>query len=483
MAKIKFGTSGWRAIIADEFTFENIRLVSQAIADYLKSKSSRSAALSVIVGGDTRFLSEKFSEIATEVLCGNGIKTFLCNRDTPTPVISFEIIRRKLSGGINFTASHNPYQYQGLKFSPSTGGPATPDVTKTIERNCESPRLKIKSTTLHEAAKNKLLETVDPSANYIKYVKTLIDLDEIKKSKIKTAVDLLHGTARGYLDTILEDAGVDTTVLNEERDVLFDGGSPEPSKENLKNLYRVMKEEKLQIGLATDGDADRFGIIDEDGSFITPNYLIAILLYHMIKTKGYKGMVVRSVMTTHLIDKVAKHFGVEVVETPVGFKYIGEVMINENSAYPSKKGGFIIGGEESGGLTIRGHVPEKDGILACLLALEAVCAHKKSLSAILAEIMSIVGSVYTDRLNYHLTMPEMEKLKSKLSKNPPREIGGAKIEKTITTDGHKFILEDGSWLGIRLSGTEPVVRVYLETDKESKLKKLAAAGEAFVRGA
>lgn len=480
MTKIKFGTSGWRAVIADEFTFANVRIVAQAIADYVKSKNRRNP--SVIVGGDTRFLSEKFSEAATEVLCANGVKTYLCNRDTPTPVISFEIIRRKLDGGINFTASHNPFQYQGLKFSPASGGPATPEITRAIEMAAESPRLKVKTVDLKQAASAKLLETVDPSRAYLKYVRSLVDGDAIKKSKIKTAVDILHGTARGYLDVLLEEYGAASAVMGLERDVLFGAtGSPEPSRDNLKKLVETMKSQKLNLGLAADGDADRFGIIDEDGTFMTPNAVIAVLLWHLVKTRGYKGLVARSVMTTHLIDRVAAHLGVEVVEKPVGFKYIGEVMVKENSAYPSKKGDFIIGGEESGGLTIRGHVPEKDGILACLLALEAVAVNRRPLKDTLAEIMSAVGAVYSDRLNFHLELRQMDSLRLRLAKSPPKEIGGLTVKKTVTLDGHKFIFDDNSWMGIRLSGTEPVVRLYIEADKESKLRKLAGIGEDFIK--
>lgn len=480
MAKIKFGTSGWRAIIADEFTFANVRIVAQAIADYVKSKNRRGPA--VIVGGDTRFLSEKFAEAATEVLCANGIKTFLCNRDTPTPVISFEIIRRKLDGGINFTASHNPFQYQGIKFSPASGGPATPEITRAIEIAAESPRLKVRTADLKEAARGKLLETIDPSQAYLKYIKSLIDFDAIKKSKVKAAVDILHGTARGYLDVLLDDAGAASAVIGAERDVLFGStGTPEPNKANLKKLVETMKAQKLNLGLAADGDADRFGVIDEDGTFLTPNAVISLLLWHLVKTRGYKGLAVRSVMTTHLIDRVAAHLGVEVVETPVGFKYIGEVMIKENSAYPSKKGDFIIGGEESGGLTVRGHVPEKDGILACLLALEVVAVNRRTLKETLAEIMSAAGAIYSDRLNFHLEPRQMDSLRQRLAKSPPKEIGGLKVKKLVTLDGHKFIFDDDSWMGVRMSGTEPVVRLYMESDKESKLKKLADIGEEFVK--
>ncbi len=486
MSKIKFGTSGWRAVIAEDFTFQNVRTVVQAISEYLlKNRSSRqSKQPSVVVGGDTRFLSEKFAEVATEVLCGNGIKTYLANRDIPTPVISFEILRRHLDGGINFTASHNPYQYQGLKFSPATGGPATPDVTKAIEQLCDSPKLKIKSIDLKTAAKEKLLETIDPSQGYIRQIKSLIDIDAIKKTRTKAGVHLLYGTARGYLDTLLvEECGVNASIIGDERDVLFGkSGSPEPNKSNLNELVEMMKREKLNIGLAVDGDADRFGIIDEDGSFLTPNLIISILMWHLIKTRSWKGFAVRSVMTTHLIDKIAGKLGAKVIERPVGFKYIGEEMVKDGSVYPSKKGNFIIGGEESGGLTIRGHIPEKDGILACLLVLEAIAIHKKSLKEIAAEIMSEIGTnIYSDRINFHLDEKQMETLRNRLSKNPPKELGELKVEKLVTLDGYKFIFDDGvSWLGVRLSGTEPVARLYVESDKESKLKKLSAIGEDFL---
>jgi len=484
MSKIKFGTSGWRAVIAEDFTFENVRIAVQAIAEYLLKNRPARKTPSVIVGGDTRFLSEKFAETATEILCGNGIKTYLANRDIPTPVISFEIIRRKLDGGINFTASHNPYQYQGLKFSPSTGGPATPDITKTIEQLCDSPRLKIKSADLEIAAREKLLETIDPSQVYIRHIKSLVDIDAIKKSRVKAGVNLLYGTARGYLDTILtEECGISATVMCDERDVLFGkSGSPEPGKSNLGELVETMKREKLDIGLAVDGDADRFGIIDEDGTFFTPNLIISLLMWHLIKTRSWKGFAVRSVMTTHLIDRIAEKFGARVVERPVGFKYIGEEMVKDGSVYPSKKGYFIIGGEESGGLTIRGHVPEKDGILACLLVLEAISYNKKPLKEILSGVMAETGmNIYSDRLNFHLNEKQMDTIRTRLMKNPPKEIGGLKVKKLVTLDGYKFIFEDGvSWMGVRLSGTEPVARLYVESDKETKLKKLAAIGEEFL---
>jgi alpha-D-glucose phosphate-specific phosphoglucomutase len=481
---IKFGTSGWRGIIADDFTFDNVRIVTQAISDIINASDEISAAdkkaclagrRAVIIGYDTRFLSEKFAKISAQVLAANGIKALLCKRDTPTPVISYEIIRQGLNGGINFTASHNPYQYNGLKFSPSWGGPALPETTKAIENKCNILTIKdVKTMDLEQAKKLELLKEIDPKAIYLKRLKELVDFKAIKKANLKVLTDLLYGTGIGYLDAALNDAGVKQKVFHNFRDVLFGGGAPEPNKENLKYLFDVIKKESCHLGLATDGDADRFGIIDSNGSFINPNQTIALLLYHLIKTRKWKGVVARSVMTTHLIDRIANHFGLEVKETPVGFKYIGEVMVNNEKD-------FIIGGEESGGLTIRGHVPEKDGILACLLAAEMVAISKKSLSQSLAEIAKLVGNIYSDRVNFHLSFEEIESFKSHLKEKTPDMISGIKVKDVITLDGYKFMLSDGSWLGMRFSGTEPVVRLYAETDSLPKLKKVIAGGKKFIK--
>ena len=473
---IKFGTSGWRGIIADDFTFANVRLATQAISSYLNKKADeeKKTFCSVIIGYDTRFLSENFARAAAEVLAGNGIKTFLCKRDTPTPVISYEILRRKTDGGINFTASHNPPQYNGLKFSPSWGGPALPETTQAIEKYCrEIKPSEIKTMDFAEAKEQKLVELIDPRPPYLKRIRQLVDLKSIGKSGIKIAVDLLNGTGAGYLDELVEESGCRCKVLGNRRDVLFGGHSPEPSRENLSSLLDVMKKESCRIGLATDGDADRFGIIDSDGTFINPNETIALLLYHLIKTRNWTGIAARSVMTTHLIDRIAHKFGIEVRETPVGFKYIGEVMVREGEK-------FIIGGEESGGLTIRGHVPEKDGVLACLLAAEMVALSKKSLKKSLAEIGKLVGPVHSDRINFHLSHEAMDGFRAKMERKHPEKFGGIKVKGTVTLDGFKFILEDGSWVGFRLSGTEPVVRMYVESDSVEKMKKLILSGKKLV---
>ena len=471
---ITFGTSGWRGIIADDFTFDNVRIVTQAIADTIRAQNKKTGIPAVIIGYDTRFLSERFAELSAEVLCANGIPVKLCKRDTPTPVIAYEIIRQKLSGVINYTASHNPWNYNGIKFSPEWGGPALPETTKAIEKRCrELTAAQIKTMPLDAGRAKGLLDDADPRALYFKRMKELVDFSALKKANLKVVTDVLYGTGRGYLDELLDQAGVRQKVLHNNRDVLFGGNAPEPAESNLQEMKSIMKKESCTLGLATDGDADRFGIIDSDGTFINPNQTIALLLYHLVKTRNWKGLVARSVMTTHLIDRLAETLGLIVKETPVGFKYIGEIMVNN----PKE---FIIGGEESGGLTIRGHVPEKDGILACLLAAEMVAMSKKPLRKTLAEIAKLTGPIISTRVNFHLTTDAVARFKEILINKLPHDIGGMNVEKTITLDGYKFILPETAWLGMRFSGTEPVVRLYAEASSDVKLKKIVAAGKAFI---
>ncbi|MDR1474159.1 MAG: phosphoglucomutase/phosphomannomutase family protein [Endomicrobium sp.] len=470
---IKFGTSGWRGIIADDFTYANVAIATQAIANLLKEQVSNA---SLIIGYDTRFMSEDFAKFSAEILAGNGIKALFCKRNTPTPVLAYNIINSKLSGGINFTASHNPYKYNGLKYSPDWGGPALPETTQKIEKFCFEIQSKdIKSIPFVEGIKDNLIELYNPQSSYIKKIKDLVNFKALKKSKIKIAADVLHGTGAGYIDTLLDNAGIKNITINKNRDTMFSSGAPEPSEKNLSELKDLVKKESYKLGFSTDGDADRFGIIDSDGTFITPNQVIPVLLYHLNKTRGWTGIVARSVMTTHLIDKLAAKIGVSVEETPVGFKYIGDIMVNN----PDK---FIIGAEESGGLTIRGHVPEKDGILACLLMAEVVAMSKKSVKELLKDIKKITGEVFTSRLNFQLQHEEMDAFREALKEKMPNSIAGMKIKRNITIDGHKFILDDNNWIGFRLSGTEPVVRLYAESDSQKKLNKLLKAGEAFVYG-
>jgi alpha-D-glucose phosphate-specific phosphoglucomutase len=470
MTTIKFGTSGWRDIIAEGFTVDNVRIVSQAIADYINKKGD--AAKGMVIGYDTRFQSEYFARKAALVLAANGIKCFVSDRDVPTPAVAFEILRRKAAGAINITASHNPPEYSGIKFSPDWGGPALPETTKEIEdrANVLLRDPKVSEVPLEEAKFKSLLEEVSISKAYLDQLRKVIDFSIIQEKMPRVAVDPIYGTSRGYLDKLLKGAGLDVTVLHDRRDPYFGGHRPEPAEEYLEELIRIVVNGNYNIGLATDGDADRFGIVDEDGEFITPNELLSLAFDYLVRVRKWEGGVARSVATTHLVDRVAKLHGREVYETPVGFKFIGE-LISEDK--------IVIGGEESAGMSIKGHVPEKDGILACLLALEMVCREGMTLRKQLERLFEKTGKVLTRRVNINLTDKLKERLNEKLALGP-ESFAGHKVVQTITLDGHKYVLDDGSWLLMRLSGTEPVVRLYAEANSADDLATLSKEGEKFI---
>jgi len=466
---IKFGTSGWRGIISDDFTFDRVRLVAQAIADFIKSRR-KDRGKPVIIGGDARFLSDKFSETAAEVMAGNNIKVLLCDRDTPTPVIAYEIIRKKAAGGLNFTASHNPAEYNGLKFSPSWGGPATLAETKIIEKNIKKVSV-IKSMNIEMALKKGIVRYFDPSPHYFKKIRQIVDFKAIRRSKLKIVANPMYSTGRGYLDKLLKEAGAKVTVINGNKDVLFGGFSPEPAEKNIADLIKEVKARKAVLGVATDGDADRYGIIDSDGSYIQANMILPLLLDYLMKTRAWKGVVVRSVATSHMIDKVAMLHGLEVRETPVGFKYIGEIMTKED---------IIIGGEESNGLTVHRHIPEKDGIVACLLVAEMVAREKKNIKALLKNLQKKTGGFYNSRKNYRLTEDKKNKFMTRLKNFKKTTIGKYKVRDIITIDGYKFILGEDTWLMIRFSGTEPLVRLYAEAKSKKILNDILTEGEKLI---
>jgi phosphoglucomutase len=475
MSPIKFGTSGWRGLIARDFTFANVRLATQAIAEYLKAERAKpdsplhSRKPIVIVGYDTRFLAREFALAACEVLAHNGLTPLLCNRDTPTPVIAHTIRFRKALGGINMTASHNPAEYQGLKFSTHDGAPATPEVTKQIEAHVA--QLDAANWTFAAAVIGTFeCKNIDPQPDYFKQLHKLIEFSVIKKAKLKVAVELCHGTGHGYLDKLLLQSGAKVTVFHENLNPLFDGHHPEPNAENMRDVSKCIRSGKARLGLGTDGDADRFGIVDQDGTWFTPNQVLALALYHLKKNRHWTGAVVRTVPTSHEVDAVAKLFGVKVYETPVGFKYIGALMESES---------IIVGGEESGGLSVKGHVPEKDGILACLLMAELVATEKKSLGHILGDLEKQIGKFYTDRINVAIPPEKKSALLAKLA-GGLSNIGPFPVEKLITTDGFKFLLPDNEWVAFRASGTEPLIRCYLEAKSTGHLKKLRAACQTLL---
>jgi phosphoglucomutase len=461
---IRFGTSGWRAIIADEFTFEKVRLVTESICSYLKN-STEVSGKTLIIGHDSRFMGETFSEIAAEIAKQKGFRVLLCEGQTPTPTISYTIRNEKAVGGMNFTASHNPPEYQGIKFSTADGAPAMPEITKQIEQIIENiPNV--------EDASGGSIENFDPKPAYLEDLKLKIRFDQIAEAGGRYAYDALWGTGRGYLDKILRDFGLACETLNDWRDVTFDGRSPEPSEKNLDKLKEKVILEKLTLGISTDGDGDRFGVIDSNGEFIEPNQLIALLTDYLAESRGWTEGVARSVATSHLVDRVAEDRGLKLYETPVGFKFIGE-LINKDE--------IILGGEESAGLSIKGHYPEKDGLLACLLAIEAVAVREKSLTEQMEELYSRVGRLYSGRIGVRLTDEIARTLKEKLSQEPS-EIDGRKIENVNRMDGVKFIFADKSWMLMRPSGTEPLVRIYAETESEEDLEVLLEQGRRYLLG-
>ncbi|MBI2678435.1 MAG: phosphoglucomutase/phosphomannomutase family protein [Candidatus Koribacter versatilis] len=463
--QIKFGTSGWRAVMAEDFTFANVRRAVEGVARYVASKKPQGAR--VIVGRDPRFLGETFVDMAANVLAAHGITPLVITEAAPTPAIAFEVRRAQADGAINFTASHNPAEYNGIKFSTPDGAPALPEVTRQIEAAVEAYDRDPSSGEQRSGIER---QSIEVKSLYLSRIKEIIDLTVIKKAGLKVAYDPLWGAGRGYPDAVLRDAGVDCATVHDFRDVLFGGHAPEPDGDLLNDLRAAMKQSGAQLGISTDGDADRFGIVDRDGTFISPNYIIALLFDYLVETRGWKNGVAKSVVTTNMVNALAEKFGVPLYETPVGFKYIGELIQQDKIA---------IGGEESAGLSIRHHVPEKDGVLAGLLCCEMVARRGKSLREQLQRLFDQVGSFYPDRQNFRLTPEVKEKLTGKL-KQEPREFAGRKVASIVRTDGLKLVLEDGAWVCYRLSGTEPVVRAYTEARAEADRSTLNAAAKEWV---
>jgi len=465
-ALIKFGTSGWRAIVADEFTHANVRRAVTGIARYVLSQKPSGAR--IIVGRDPRYMGETFVAIAAEVLARHGITPLVITQDAPTPAISYEILRRKADGAINFTASHNPPEYNGIKFNSADGAPSLPEVTKAIE--AEVLKADAEGLEARFAASPAKAENIDVKEAYLTRLREIVDLKVIADSKLKVVFDAFWGSGRGYPDQLLSAAAVPVASVHDNRDVLFGGHAPEPEHELLEEARARMRETAAKICIATDGDADRFGIVDADGTFLQPNYVIALLFDYLVETRGWKNGVAKSVATTNLINALAEHHQVELYETPVGFKYIGELI---------KQDKIAIGGEESAGLSIRHHVPEKDGIIAGLLCCEMVARRGKSLGQQLADLFAKVGSFYPLRENFRLT-PEVKATFTTKLKSEPGEIAGRKVAQVVRTDGLKLVFADGSWICYRLSGTEPVVRVYSEARSQADSAKLSAAARDWV---
>lgn len=449
--------------MGEEFTFQNVRIVVQAIANYLGEKFPEEK-ISVILNYDTRFLSERFAQEAAKVLSRNKIHVFLADRDAPSQAQAYQVIKRKAQAGINFTASFNPPEYNGLKFNTETGAPALPVVTDKIEEE-------IKSLTKSYAfcpyyPRSEFVEKIDFQKDYLSFIQDKIDFDLLRKSKIKIAVDLLYGTGREYLDEILEENHVPVEEIHGYIDPYFGGITPSCAEENLGELKKFVRAKGCQLGIATDCDGDRFGIVDERGTFITQNLVLALLLDYLISEKKWKGGVARSVATTHLIDRVARKYDLQLYETPVGFKYLAELFLQNK---------IIFGGEESACLAIKDHLPEKDGIMAGLLVAEMTASKQKSLSEQIKDFFIKYGRTHGMQQSIPLSVENEKKFKH-LMKKPPDHMGPRKVMSIETIDGLKLNLSDEDWILLRLSGTEPLVRCYGEAGSKRELKELMDIG-------
>lgn len=477
---IHFGTDGWRAVISDSFTFTNLRMVAQAIADAVRtdmsngngSKSKKANGPDVVVGFDTRFLSDRFAREASRVLAANKLRVFLSQSDCPTPAISFAVKDLGASSGVMITASHNPPRYNGVKLKASYGGSASPELCHRVEIFLSDNETRGRGPNLLEfedAEEKGLIERFDPIPVYEKHIRRLIDFNAIARRPQKVLVDSMYGSGRGLIAKMLTDAGCHVTEIRGDMNPGFGGIHPEPILPFLDDLVQSLKAHPGYFGLATDGDADRIGAMDETGEFVDPHKIMALALRYLVESRGLKGKVIRTVSTTRMVDRLAEQYGLEVEETPVGFNHIADHMMN---------GDVLIGGEESGGISFKGHIPEGDGILMGLLIVEMVAASGGSLGDLVAGLLKQYGPAHYARTDLRLKRPvEKKDMNFRLTVSAPASIGGERVIKVANTDGTKYILADDSWLLIRPSGTEPVLRVYAEGRSPKMLKALMAYGE------
>lgn len=465
--QIKFGTDGWRGVIARDFTFDNLSLVAQATMDYLNREGLGDKGL--IIGFDRRFLSRDFARRVAEISAGNGIRARLSEEYAPTPAISWAVKESGAGAGIMITASHNPPEYNGFKIKESFGGSALPATTRILEEivsfNIDNER-RVLALPYEEACSKGLIEIFDPREGYFHQIGRYVDLDLISRSGITAVVDPMYGAGCGFIQKLLPSVSEIHGIENPS----FGGQAPEPIAQHLTELSELLKSGKFQVGLALDGDADRIGAVDENGDFFSSHCIFTVILRHLIEYKKLTGGVVKTVSTTRMIDLLAAKFGLDLYETPIGFKHICELMLEHD---------ILMGGEESGGLGVKGHIPERDGILLGLLLLEAMAVSGKGLRQLLNETMDEIGHFHYQRIDRRIDSSAKERLIAKLGSTPPTEIDGRKVSSTNFSDGFKFIFENGDWLLIRPSGTEPVLRLYSEAGSMEQVDRFLRAAAAI----
>lgn len=477
---IKFGTDGWRAVISEDFTFDNVRKVAQAIADVTLQKQqqqngSSSNAPTLVVGFDTRFLSDRYAATVAEVLAANHVKVWLTTGDAPTPMVSFAIVDKQADGGVMITASHNPPRYNGIKLKAAYGGSASPADAKAVEAQIRANEQAGRAPAcmpLEQALSNGLVQRFDPLHAYEAHIQRLVDFDTIRQANLKVAVDPMYGTGRIYLRRMLEDAGCQVTELRYEMNPGFNGIHPEPIARHLKPLIDEMQSGPYHLGLATDGDADRIGAVDPSGRFVDPHCIMSLLVDYLVNDRGMRGSIVKTVSTTQMLNRLAARYNLPIHETPVGFNHISDLILHDD---------VLIGGEESGGITVKGHIPEGDGLLMGLLLTEMVARRGKTLVQLLDELMSApdVGHFYYARQDEPVAPFEKAALVAQLVANAPAALNSVPVAQVSDRDGVKYILQDDSWLLIRPSGTEPVLRIYAEGRTPQRVEALLSEGAAL----
>jgi len=477
---IHFGTDGWRAVISDTFTFHNLRMVTQAIADAVNSPSWQNGiplsgvadTREIVVGFDTRFLSDRYATDVARVLAANGYTVHLSQADAPTPAISFSVRHLGAIGGIMITASHNAPRYNGLKLKAAYGGSAVSEQCRRVEVYLNDNEERARGPNLmdfDQARTMGLIRRFNPLPGYFAHLRGLIDFDLIAENPQRVVVDSMYGSGRGVIKSILQGSGCEVQEIRGEMNPGFGGIHPEPIGRYLGALAGAISTHMGNFGLATDGDADRIGAMDERGNFVDPHRIMALALRHLVEKRGWRGPVVRTVSTTRMIDRLAQRYGLPVYETPVGFNHIADYMIKEE---------VLIGGEESGGISIRGHIPEGDGILMGLLIIEIVASNGASLHDLVEDLLKKEGPAYYQRNDLRLIRPvAKDRMKQHLLDNAPGSIANERVIQVSTIDGVKYILADDSWLLIRPSGTEPVLRVYAEGRSQEIVDGLIGYGE------
>jgi phosphomannomutase len=461
MNEIKFGTDGWRGIIAKDFTCENVKIVSQSIADYFNSIKKQNN--SIIIGYDMRFMSEKYAGIISEVMSGNGFNVYLSKNPITTPAISFNVVNKKALGGIMVTASHNPPEYNGIKVKSSSGSAIPPEETKKIEN------FLYKSKVLQNTSSINLISL---EKDYFKKLTSFVDMKSINKSKFKVVIDPMWGSSQGYLLNILAKSKLKLIPIHHFRDALFGGIRPEPLEHNLFDLKKEVLKNKADIGLATDGDGDRIAIIDEKGRFLSAQHIIPLILIHLLENKKWRGGVVKTNATTSAVEVIAKEYNLKLYQTPIGFKYIADLMLKED---------ILIGGEESGGIGVKNYIPERDGILMGLLILEMMGETTKKVSELLYYIEKKFGKFCYDRIDIKYNPEKKEKIFNFLNTITIDKISKNSVQEITRYDGTKFIMKDSSWLLIRASGTEPIIRIYAEANSHKLVKDYLNFGVRLIK--